>query len=48
MPGAPWWDADHGSVFAIAVGKQVFGGLGNIHKSRSSGTSFFFWHPGRL
>jgi electron transport complex protein RnfD len=28
-PGAPWWMPIMGSVFAIAVGKQVFGGLGN-------------------
>jgi len=28
-PGAPWWLPVMGSVFAIAVGKQVFGGLGN-------------------
>lgn len=28
-PGAPWWLPIMGSVFAIAVGKQVFGGLGN-------------------
>jgi len=27
--GAPWWMPIMGSVFAIAVGKQVFGGLGN-------------------
>lgn len=27
--GAPWWLPVMGSVFAIAVGKQVFGGLGN-------------------
>ncbi len=26
---APWWFPVMGSVFAIAVGKQVFGGLGN-------------------
>ncbi len=27
--GAPWWLPVVGSVFAIAIGKQVFGGLGN-------------------
>jgi electron transport complex protein RnfD len=27
--GAPWWLPVIGSVFAIAIGKQVFGGLGN-------------------
>lgn len=27
--GSPWWLPVMGSVFAIAVGKQVFGGLGN-------------------
>jgi electron transport complex protein RnfD len=27
--GAPWWFPVMGSVFAIAVGKQVFGGLGH-------------------
>ncbi|MDP2172979.1 MAG: RnfABCDGE type electron transport complex subunit D [Candidatus Cloacimonadaceae bacterium] len=27
--GAPWWLPVMGAVFAIAVGKQVFGGLGN-------------------
>jgi len=27
--GAPWWMPIMGAVFAIAVGKQVFGGLGN-------------------
>lgn len=27
--GSPWWLPIMGSVFAIAVGKQVFGGLGN-------------------
>ncbi len=27
--GSPWWLPVVGSVFAIAIGKQVFGGLGN-------------------
>jgi Na+-translocating ferredoxin:NAD+ oxidoreductase subunit D len=27
-PGVPWWLPVVGSVFAIAIGKQVFGGLG--------------------
>ena len=27
-PGAPWWIAVVGSAFSIAIGKQVFGGLG--------------------
>jgi electron transport complex protein RnfD len=27
--GSPWWLPIMGSVFAIAIGKQVFGGLGN-------------------
>ena len=27
-PGVPWWMPVVGSVFAIAIGKQVFGGLG--------------------
>ena len=27
--GAPWWIPVLGAAFAIAVGKQVFGGLGN-------------------
>ncbi|MCK4512481.1 RnfABCDGE type electron transport complex subunit D, partial [bacterium] len=27
-PGVPWWIPVVGSVFAIAIGKQVFGGLG--------------------
>jgi len=27
--GSPWWFPIMGSIFAIAVGKQVFGGLGN-------------------
>ncbi|MDY0152913.1 MAG: RnfABCDGE type electron transport complex subunit D [Candidatus Cloacimonas sp.] len=27
--GAPWWLPIMGAVFAIAIGKQVFGGLGN-------------------
>ncbi len=27
--GAPWWLPVVGSIFAIAIGKQVFGGLGN-------------------
>jgi electron transport complex protein RnfD len=27
-PGVPWWMPVAGSVFAIAIGKQVFGGLG--------------------
>ncbi len=28
-PGSPWWLPVIGSIFAIAIGKQVFGGLGN-------------------
>jgi electron transport complex protein RnfD len=28
-PGVPWWLPAVGSVFAIAIGKQVFGGLGH-------------------
>ncbi len=28
-PGVPWWLPAVGSAFAIAVGKQVFGGLGH-------------------
>lgn len=28
-PSSPWWLPVVGSVFAIAIGKQVFGGLGN-------------------
>ncbi len=28
-PGVPWWLPALGSAFAIAVGKQVFGGLGH-------------------
>jgi electron transport complex protein RnfD len=28
-PGVPWWIAAVGSAFSIAVGKQVFGGLGH-------------------
>ena len=27
-PGVPWWIPVTGSFFAIAIGKQVFGGLG--------------------
>ena len=27
--GSPWWLPVIGSIFAIAIGKQVFGGLGN-------------------
>ena len=27
-PGVPWWMPVVGSVFAIAIGKQVFGGVG--------------------
>ncbi len=27
-PGVPWWIPVIGSIFAIAIGKQVFGGLG--------------------
>ena len=27
-PGVPWWMPVVGSIFAIAIGKQVFGGLG--------------------
>ncbi len=27
--GSPWWLPVVGSIFAIAIGKQVFGGLGN-------------------
>lgn len=26
-PGSPWWLPVIGSIFAIAIGKQVFGGL---------------------
>jgi len=28
-PGVPWWIAAVGSAFSIAIGKQVFGGLGH-------------------
>jgi len=27
-PFAPWWIAVLGSLFAVIIGKQVFGGLG--------------------
>ena len=27
-PWAPWWIAVFGSVFAITIGKQLFGGIG--------------------
>ncbi len=39
--GAPWWIPVVGSVFAIAVGKQVFGGLGyNIFNPALLGRAF--------
>ncbi len=39
--GAPWWIPVVGAVFAIAVGKQVFGGLGyNIFNPALLGRAF--------
>lgn len=40
-PDLPWWAAVIGSVFAIAVGKMVFGGLGaNIFNPAMIGRAF--------
>jgi electron transport complex protein RnfD len=40
-PALPWWAAVIGSVFAIAVGKMVFGGLGaNIFNPAMIGRAF--------
>ena len=39
--GAPWWIPVLGSIFAIAVGKQVFGGLGyNVFNPALLGRAF--------
>jgi electron transport complex protein RnfD len=40
-PALPWWAAIIGSVFAIAVGKMVFGGLGaNVFNPAMIGRAF--------
>src|SRR4030042_1532542 len=40
-PALPWWAAVIGSVFAIAVGKMVFGGLGaNVFNPAMIGRAF--------
>jgi len=40
-PVAPWWLAVLGSAFAVAVGKQVFGGLGhNLFNPALTGRAF--------
>lgn len=40
-PALPWWAATIGSVFAIAVGKMVFGGLGaNVFNPAMIGRAF--------
>ncbi|MGB8226328.1 MAG: RnfABCDGE type electron transport complex subunit D [Sedimentisphaerales bacterium] len=40
-PALPWWTAIIGSIFAIAVGKMVFGGLGaNVFNPAMIGRAF--------
>ena len=40
-PSLPWWSAVIGSVFAVAIGKMVFGGLGaNIFNPAMVGRAF--------
>ncbi len=46
-PHCPLWVAAIGSLFAIAVAKQAFGGLGRISLIRPWPDALFFWRRGR-